>query len=87
MTKRAQEVEARRGAAEAALAELRAGAARAAQQHALLHKHLDLLRASQREAGAQMEADRQRYAQHLAELRGRLQQYEGCLAAQAAAAP
>ncbi len=78
--KRAQEAEARAAAAATAAAELRGAVDKAAGQHSLLQKHLEMLRGGLRDASTQMEADRQRYQQHLSQLRAALQAYEGHLA-------
>jgi hypothetical protein len=85
MARREQEAHQKRGAAAREAAELRAAADKAAKDSQVLHKHLDLLRASRRDAGRQMEADRQRYQQHLAQLRAQLAAYEQHLAHGAAA--
>ena len=85
MAKGEQEAQQKSAAAAREAAELRAAADKAAKDSQVLHKHLDLLRASRRDAGHQMEADRQRYQQHLAHLRAQLAAFEQHLADGAAA--
>lgn len=74
-SKRKTEAEGKKAVALAALAQLRAEADRAGKDSAVLQKHLELLRASCQDASTRMEADRQRYAQHVTQLRAQLEEF------------
>lgn len=56
--------------------DLRAAAVHASKDSAMLQKQVELLAAERKEAGRQVEADRQRYAKHLAFLRAQLSSVE-----------
>ncbi|KAI3424475.1 hypothetical protein D9Q98_010025 [Chlorella vulgaris] len=74
-SKRKTEAEGKKAVALAALTQLRAEADRAGKDSAVLQKHLELLRASCQDASTRMEADRQRYAQHVTQLRAQLEEF------------
>ena len=76
LMKHAQEAEAKKMAAVATTAELRAAAERATTDSGVLQKHVELLRAGRQDASVQMEQDRLRYDQHIAALRAQLHAFE-----------